>query len=131
MNHFVYILREINGKRTYVGYTVNLERRLRQHNGELSGGAKYTRGRKWEFAAYLSGFPNKIIALQCEWKIKHSHNKSGMNGRIEALQNIFLLEKLTSNSTILNNDLQLELKIKKEYNLILPENIKLCYFSEE
>lgn len=123
MNHFVYILREIEGKRTYVGYTVNLERRLRQHNGELSGGAKYTKGRKWEFAAYLSGFPDKIIALQCEWKIKHSHKKSGMEGRIEALQNIFLLDKLTSNSVILNKDLHLELHIKEDYKIIMPENI--------
>lgn len=123
MNHFVYILREIEGKRTYVGYTVNLERRLRQHNGELSGGAKYTKGRKWEFAAYLSGFPDKIIALQCEWKIKHSHKKSGIEGRIDALQNIFLLEKLTSNSVILNKDLHLELHIKEDYKIIMPENI--------
>lgn len=123
MNHFVYILKEVEGKRTYVGYTINLERRLKQHNGELSGGAKYTKGRKWEFAAYLSGFPDKIIALQCEWKIKHSHKKSGMEGRIEALQNIFLLDKLTSNSVILNKDLHLEIHIKEDYKIIMPENI--------
>ena len=50
--YFVYILSEIGGNRTYIGYTVNLQRRLRQHNGEIVGGAKATRGRKWEFAGY-------------------------------------------------------------------------------
>ncbi len=122
MPFFVYLLLSSDNS-TYVGATVDLERRLRQHNGELSGGAKYTKGRKWEFAAYLSGFPDKIIALQCEWKIKHSHKKSGMEGRIEALQNIFLLDKLTSNSVILNKDLHLELHIKEDYKIIMPENI--------
>lgn len=30
----------------YCGITTNLERRLKQHNGELKGGAKYTRSRR-------------------------------------------------------------------------------------
>ena len=30
----------------YCGITTNLERRLKQHNGELKGGAKYTRGKR-------------------------------------------------------------------------------------
>jgi putative endonuclease len=30
----------------YVGMTRNLEERLKQHNGELQGGAKYTQGRR-------------------------------------------------------------------------------------
>jgi|TARA_Y100000034_G_C6692639_1_gene305040 putative endonuclease len=30
----------------YCGITTNLERRLKQHNGAIKGGAKYTRGRR-------------------------------------------------------------------------------------
>ena len=48
---WVYVLvSETNGQ-TYVGVTVDVERRLRQHNGEIVGGAKRThRGRPWKLA---------------------------------------------------------------------------------
>lgn len=36
----MYVLESLDGKRTYVGVTKNMRRRLRQHNGELAGGAK-------------------------------------------------------------------------------------------
>jgi putative endonuclease len=44
---FVYVLgsRRKNDRRTYVGWTTDIERRLQQHNTGL--GAKSTRGRKW------------------------------------------------------------------------------------
>ncbi|MGB0763831.1 MAG: GIY-YIG nuclease family protein, partial [Luminiphilus sp.] len=42
---WVYMLRCAD-RSIYVGVTRCLIRRLRQHNGELAGGAKYTRGRR-------------------------------------------------------------------------------------
>lgn len=127
---FVYILREIGGERTYVGFTVDLQRRLRQHNGELVGGAKSTRGRKWEFAGYLTGFETSIEALQCEWKLKHPYGVKkrtyGMSGRIESLQHIFKLERLTMNSVRENKDLKLKLYLLEKYaNIEMPENIEI------
>lgn len=41
----VYLLRCAD-RTLYTGVTADLERRLRQHNGELAGGARYTRGRR-------------------------------------------------------------------------------------
>jgi len=128
--YFVYILSEIGGNRTYIGYTVNLQRRLRQHNGEIVGGAKATRGRKWEFAGYLTGFPDSITALQCEWKLKHPFGRkkklSGIKGKIESLKYIFTLEQLTSNSFVKNCDLKLQLYFKEEYlPFEMPENIEI------
>ncbi len=46
MAAFVYdLLSETKPKRTYVGWTLDLARRVEQHNG--GKGAKYTRGGNW------------------------------------------------------------------------------------
>jgi putative endonuclease len=41
----VYILECADGS-LYTGVATDLQRRLQQHNGELAGGARYTRGRR-------------------------------------------------------------------------------------
>lgn len=69
--HGVYILATLDWKRTYVGYTVNFKRRLRQHNGEIKGGAKATAGRKWQMILQITGLPDKHHALSLEWHLKH------------------------------------------------------------
>ena len=71
-NYFVYILKEIDGNRTYVGFTTNTTRRIKQHNGELAGGAKYTRGKKWEYA-YLKKYSFKSDAMKGEFKLKKNY----------------------------------------------------------
>jgi len=61
------------GGRTYVGITNDLTRRLRQHNGELVGGARATRsGRPWECLLTIQGFESKQQSLQFEWMWKHT-----------------------------------------------------------
>jgi structure-specific endonuclease subunit SLX1 len=62
--------------RTYIGATKNLARRLRQHNGEVKGGARYTGvGRPWIIAWYLTGSPHWNTTLSCEWYLKFYSRK--------------------------------------------------------
>jgi predicted GIY-YIG superfamily endonuclease len=96
--HFCYILKSADPKSnyTYNGYTVNLERRIRQHNGEITGGARTTKARRpWEFIMILTSESdsfNRSTGLSCEWKIRYPTNKKprpaefkGPEGRIRSI----------------------------------------------
>jgi predicted GIY-YIG superfamily endonuclease len=63
-----YMLTNENLKLTYIGYSTHLKRRIRQHRGYIKGGAKYTkRFNRCDILIYLTGFPNKNIAMSYEW----------------------------------------------------------------
>jgi len=52
---------------------MDAEKRLRQHNGEITGGATAMRvgqGLEWKRACYISGIPEWRSALQIEWRWK-------------------------------------------------------------
>ena len=69
MPFFVYILgsRRKADRRTYVGWTTDLDRRLQQHNAGT--GAKSTRGRMWVLL-YSEACETKRDAMSREWYIK-------------------------------------------------------------
>ena len=74
MTYFVYMLISIskNKKKTYVGYTNNINKRLSKHN--LNKGAKSTKGYKWELV-YKKRFNSKNKALSYEYKLKNDKKK--------------------------------------------------------
>jgi predicted GIY-YIG superfamily endonuclease len=102
---FVYLLMSSNGA-TYIGATVDLNRRLDQHNKLLKGGAKATgirveNGEMWVRMAHVKNFPDWQSALQFEWRWKQLSRKIYKNGqnplqrRVEALKLLLSLEKST------------------------------------
>ena len=82
--YLVYILKSDNY--SYVGMTNDFFHRLRQHNGEIKGGAKYTKKKSnWYPVCIIDGFIDKRSACQCEWRLKHSGGLRGAGGRINYL----------------------------------------------
>ena len=75
-----------NKNYSYVGITNNLNKRIRQHNCIIKGGAKYTRkiGKGWNYICYIEGFKCKNDVLKFEWAVKHCapKNKYGLHNRI-------------------------------------------------
>jgi structure-specific endonuclease subunit SLX1 len=91
---------------TYVGATVDLDRRLRQHNKEIKGGAhatgiKVAQGCTWIRTAHISGFPDWQAALQFEWRFKQITRKlpvkmKPLARRMMALKMLLALERPTT-----------------------------------
>jgi predicted GIY-YIG superfamily endonuclease len=98
MVFYVYMIR--SGSKVYVGATTDTKRRLRQHNGKLSGGSSYTRGTgDWRYEAIVSGFRTWREALQFEWALKHCIRKArGARGKTQALQSLIAQDRWTVNS---------------------------------
>lgn len=78
---YLYVLLSVHhpGK-TYVGVTNDPGRRLRQHNGQLQGGARYTsRFKPWRFRTIFQ-FATRRDALSVEWRVKHMRSKADGKG---------------------------------------------------
>ena len=108
MSFFVYLLYTpaTSGQQTYVGATVDLDHRLRQHNKEIKGGAHATsmqvqRGETWERVLHVAGFPTWQAALQFEWRFKQLTRKlparmDPLERRLSALKTLLSLDRSTS-----------------------------------
>jgi predicted GIY-YIG superfamily endonuclease len=73
----VYVLASRAGPRTYVGVAVDVRARLRQHNGEDTGGAKSTRaGRPWRIARVLGPFATRGQAQRIEAAVKRLRGRA-------------------------------------------------------
>ena len=104
-NFYVYLLESTNNS-TYVGATIDLDRRLRQHNKEIKGGAvatsnKVVKGEDWKRVCHIEGFPTWQAALQFEWAWKYYSRKLSkkmfpLERRRQALDTLLSLERPTS-----------------------------------
>ena len=108
MSAYCYLLTNENGC-TYVGATVDVDKRLRQHNQELVGGARATaisvsKGQLWKRICYIERIPEWKSALQIEWRWKqlgrtqYKHIKNPMDRRLHSLKRLLSLEKPTNKS---------------------------------
>lgn len=84
MWNFVYVLGSADkgAPRTYVGWTNDLERRLRAHNE--GSGARSTRGRRWVLL-YAEGFPTRGAAQAREPRLKRDRGlRAGIRAGLSA-----------------------------------------------
>lgn len=62
----------------YVGCTTNPARRLREHNGLLAGGGKYTaKHRPWIAKSLYGPYSGRSDAMKAEWALKHGKRGAG------------------------------------------------------
>ncbi len=75
-DHSCYVIQSMRYNRAYIGYTVDFSRRIRQHNGEIVGGAKRTHNwRPWRPVCTIQGFFDSSSALRFEWRLQHIRKK--------------------------------------------------------
>ena len=76
---------------TYTGQTNNFARRIRQHNGEIAGGARYTKrtnGARWVPLFHVTGFQTLRSVLQFERAMKRNSPCRGPRGRVLQLERV-------------------------------------------
>jgi putative endonuclease len=69
MSYTLYIVRCADGT-LYTGIAVDVVRRVKQHNGEIRNGARYTAARQPVRLVYRAAFPTRSAALIEEARIK-------------------------------------------------------------
>ena len=74
MKYFVYLIisNHKNKLISYVGYTSDINKRLKLHNS--SKGAKFTRGRKWTLI-YKKCYKSKVVAMKNEYLLKKNYKR--------------------------------------------------------
>lgn len=104
-----YALQHTTSNKSYTGQTNNFQRRIRQHNGEIKGGARYTRHKTGKFVPifHVRGFETLRSVLQFEIamkkrKVPASFGKKrytrGPSGRVRQLEYLLSLGRLNAES---------------------------------
>jgi predicted GIY-YIG superfamily endonuclease len=76
MEYYCYLLYSPLIQTTYIGITNNLDRRIKEHNGILRGGAKSTgKASDWQYKSKIL-FQEQEMAASFEWYAKHRKNSN-------------------------------------------------------
>lgn len=101
----VYLLQStVRPRRTYVGCTCcGVDHRLRQHNGEVRGGARQTQtARPWVVRTVVAGFRTRREALQFEFAWRRVHRKGrhvySVRGRRNSLSKLCAMVRWSRNA---------------------------------
>ena len=92
-DYIVYLLINTNNKCTYIGCTNNSKRRIRQHNGDLVGGAKYTSSKKqdgeWIYYGIIENLEKRqalSIEKRIQIKSRKVKGKTPLERRLNAIE---------------------------------------------
>ena len=102
-NWNLYLLENSYNKKTYLGVSTDVVRRIRQHNNEICGGARYTKINKEEglwFPKVIVTDLSKNQALSFERTIKNMR-RSG-RGKTQFEKRLYLIKKVCKNYNIIN-----------------------------
>lgn len=67
--YYLYILRSFKDNKLYIGATVNIQKRINQHN---NGQSKSTKYRRPLFLIYSEQYMSKNEAMKREWYFKNT-----------------------------------------------------------
>jgi len=86
MTAYVYVIgrQTPQGLLTYVGWTLDLDRRLNAHNAGT--GAKSTRGRCWQLI-YAEKLETRVAAMSREWHLKRDRRLRRQLSQVAAVDN--------------------------------------------
>lgn len=87
-SYFLYIL-ECSDATLYTGITTDIEKRIRAHNGQIVGGAKYTKSRRPVELKYFESLESFKVAAKRERQVKKL-------SRIQKLNLIYPFNKITT-----------------------------------
>ncbi|MBK8432620.1 MAG: GIY-YIG nuclease family protein [Chloroflexi bacterium] len=96
MPWFLYIL--LCDGRLYTGITTNVERRVRQHKGELVGGAKFTQAAEEISLVYAVALGERRTAARAEYRLKQLPRPAKLAIVAEQPTAANLLERLAMNN---------------------------------
>lgn len=137
-NWFVYMLIHEKSTIPYIGKTNDLQRRLRQHNGEISGGAKRTHKalcnineieKKWNRVLHIKGFIDERAALHFENRFQRERRKVSSrfsSSTIVNIKNNALLKGIEALRIVMSCD-----RPTRAARLLTESNLEIVFENED